>query len=783
MTFVLLIIAVTLLMAMAIAQFVGVRLLARKVDVSSALAERDRLDERPLPKTAVLLSLRGADPDLAIGLEALGRQTHPDYQVVVVIDSADDPSWVPVREALSRLPAGRIRVEVLRERRANCGLKCSALSQAYRSLDPSVRAIALVDADIVVHPEWLVRLVGPLRNESVGVVSGAQWFEPHDHDSGTWIRSIWNAGASVPTILLGHPWAGSCAMRRDDIERTGLIDRWERSIIDDGPIAQVAAEMGREVRFVPQTWMINREHCSRRFVGTYLKRMLTWSRHYESTYPLTVGHAVATVAIWGVAWAGLFQGLVLADPWRIRIGLTGGVAFWIAAVWGYRSVRRIAAGVAAATGEPLPRRGWADLLRVIWLVPATYLIYAWASVAALFVRRIQWRGVEYVLDRDSVRLTHYEPYRVAGTSTRSSVGTPQLAPVHDPSRGVGRIVVGLGIALQLSLLGSAAWTPRFAAVITPHRIAVSTTVGGRERIEPAESADRGAAEEAGDTVAAGAASSVGESTATGNVARLVVMGESFVGEPERAIGWERIDALAARIDAYLGSIADVEGRLIKQERIAGRLEAPTEIAFRQLSRPLAIRLLWTDTARGREVLFRTEPDGTETMLARQETVLGALVPTVSLSKDHAFTRSVSAHPVDELSIDYLRRQLKRYLNQAKRNPASIVELTDAADLEGVRCYRLSIVHPERGELAPTGYHRVEMFFDAETLFPLRWEKYHWPGWQGAEEYDAANPSVIPPLLEHFRVLEHHVNRGLTIDDFRTDHPEYGFGKAPIVPLE
>ena len=76
-----------------------------------------------------------------------------------------------------------------------------------------------------------------------------------------------------------------------------------------------------------------------------------------------------------------------------------------------------------------------------------------------------------------------------------------------------------------------------------------------------------------------------------------------------------------------------------------------------------------------------------------------------------------------------------------------------------------------------------MFFDAETLFPMRWEKYHWPGWQGAEEFDAANPTRIPPLLEHFRVLEHHVNSGLTIDDFRTDHPDYGFGKAPIVPLE
>lgn len=766
-------IAVGMLLIMAVAQFVGVWQLARHVSISRRAMESLDLNqstEANEPRAAILLSLRGADPDLLDGLLALGSQDYRDYQLVVVVDHERDPALAVAQQAQQQLPPGRIKVDVIRNRSIHCGLKCSALSQAYRDLDPEVQVIALVDADIVVNPTWLRRLTAPLCDPKVGVVSGAQWFEPQDNDTGTWMRSIWNAGASVPTILLGHPWAGSCAMRRTDIDATKLVERWERSIIDDGPIAHVAAEMKREVRFIPDAWMINREHCSRRFVGTYLTRMLTWSRLYESTYFVTVAHAVGTILLWALAWFSVLQGLIKAEPWRVWMGLVPALAFWLAAAAGYWLVRRVMKREAMARGEQVPERGLGEFFKVLWLIPSTYFVYAASSIAALRVKRIIWRGVEYRLEGGGVRMTHYEPFRAAPPGTRSSVDTPKIVHRRDPLSSLGLIALVLGMGLQATMLLKAAWSPQYAAAISPTRTTAQMTTAANEAMEL--SADATLPEVA---IAEGSS----ESQNSVEVVELPAVPPQATS-PET---WEVVDQFGLETDRLLARTRDVEGILIKQERIGGKLEPLATMEFQQLTEPLCIHLLWTDINKGREVLFRVEEDGSETMIARQETLFGALVPTVSLSKDHAFTRTVSAHPVDELSTVYLRKQLKRYLAQARRNPQALVELETSCRVGDRTLKRLTIVHPERNELAPVGYHRVDMYFDSESGFPIRWEKYHWPDWRGADEYDPAHPTETPPLLEYFELTEYQTNQGFSFADFGNDNPEFGFGKAPIVPFQ
>lgn len=765
-------IAVVMLLVMAGAQFVGVWQLTRHVAASRKA--NDRLSEQILgstqPRVAILLSLRGADPDLLDGLLALGRQDYANYQLSVVVDHERDPALTVARQAQSQLPAGRMQVDVIRNRSTSCGLKCSALAQAFRDLDSNVEVIALVDADIVVNQDWLRLLVAPLADPNVGVATGAQWFEPQDNDSGTWLRSIWNAGASVPTILLGHPWAGSCAMRRSDMIQTELVERWERSIIDDGPIAQVAAEMKREVRFVPSAWMINREHCSRKFVGTYLTRMLTWSRLYESTYSVTVGHAVGTIVLWSIAWLCMLQGLINAEPWRIWLGLIPAVAFWLAATIGYWLVRSVMKREASARGESLARRGIGEFIKVLWLVPTTYLVYAWSSVAALRVKRVIWRGVEYRLESGKVRMTHYEPFRAAPPGTRSSVDTPKIQKVREPLSKLGIAALLLGLGVQITLLLKCSWVPQYAAVITPTRTLAQFTSLPGEAVGFSSIATSHDNPE-----------SPGQTNGSAAIPDLTPVQEHRPAtSPET---WSSVDEFAKATDRMLVRVQDVTGILVKQERIGGKLESLATLEFRQLTSPLCIHLRWTETHAGREVLFRVEEDESETMIARQETFFGALVPTVSLSKDHPFTRTVSPHPIDELSTVYLRKQIKRYLAGARRNPQALVELEQECQVGDRLLTRLTIVHPERTELAPGGYHRVDMYFDHESGFPVRWEKYHWPDWRGADEYDPEHPSATLPLLEYFELRSWSVNEGLTFEDFSNDNPEFGFGKAPIVPFQ
>ena len=120
-----------------------------------------------LPRAAVLLSLRGADPQLAQGLRCLLRQDYPNYELHVVVDRRDDPAWQIVQNAADNHTRVPIHVAELREPLPTCSLKCSALVQMVSELDESCEVVALADADVLAHPCWLRELVAPLGDPDV----------------------------------------------------------------------------------------------------------------------------------------------------------------------------------------------------------------------------------------------------------------------------------------------------------------------------------------------------------------------------------------------------------------------------------------------------------------------------------------------------------------------------------------------------------------------------------------------------------------------------------------
>ena len=93
--------------------------------------------EEKMPKAAVLLALRGADPFLRQTLAGLLAQDYPDYQLVIVVDHAQDDACRLIEEVQSTDRSGRIRMAVLGQRLPSCSLKNSALIQAVNGLDES----------------------------------------------------------------------------------------------------------------------------------------------------------------------------------------------------------------------------------------------------------------------------------------------------------------------------------------------------------------------------------------------------------------------------------------------------------------------------------------------------------------------------------------------------------------------------------------------------------------------------------------------------------------------
>ncbi|MCA9269551.1 MAG: glycosyltransferase family 2 protein, partial [Planctomycetales bacterium] len=122
------------------------------------------LADAECPRATVIVALRGADPFLQDCLQAAMRQDYPDYQVLAIVDRADDPSWPTLNKIAAEAPPGRLRADVLRSPGATCSLKCSSLVQAIGQLDEACELVALLDADCVTHATWLRELAAPFAD-------------------------------------------------------------------------------------------------------------------------------------------------------------------------------------------------------------------------------------------------------------------------------------------------------------------------------------------------------------------------------------------------------------------------------------------------------------------------------------------------------------------------------------------------------------------------------------------------------------------------------------------
>lgn len=359
-------------------------------------ANQSRSSETRPGKVAVFLCLRGADPHLASCLRRLMLQDHPNYEVMVVVDSPQDPAWTMVNETIREFGTERLRAWSLTERRLTCGLKNSALVQLLDRLDESHQTVVLADADVQAQSTWLRQLIAPLSDSKVGAAFGNRWFLPKRTNLGSLVRQTWNAPGLIVMAAFKIPWAGSMAIRRELIDAAGVRDKWTKSIVDDGPIREAVMEQGLQLAFVPALIMANHEVCNLSFAYQFLRRQLTWTRTYvASLWPMMVGYHLLSltlaVAAIVVAIIGLSMQHYDVAAWAILANGTSWMIAWLQAVIIDAEARRVIRN----QGEPIDASFYATAFYVPFTIAIAAFLGLIASLSATFARRIVWRGVTY----------------------------------------------------------------------------------------------------------------------------------------------------------------------------------------------------------------------------------------------------------------------------------------------------------------------------------------------------------------------------------------------------
>jgi len=137
---------------------------------------RSPLPENP-PRVSIHIPAYRERPQmLKETLDSVAALDYPNFEAVVIINNTPEESyWKPIEEHCRRLG---VRFKFLNIPRLS-GFKAGALNEALKASDPDAEVIAVIDADYVVHKDWLRDLVPHFRDASVGLIQA-----PQDHRDG-----------------------------------------------------------------------------------------------------------------------------------------------------------------------------------------------------------------------------------------------------------------------------------------------------------------------------------------------------------------------------------------------------------------------------------------------------------------------------------------------------------------------------------------------------------------------------------------------------------------------
>ena len=364
-----------------------------------------------LPKAAVILCLRGADPSLSNCIEALLQQNYPEYDLKLIVDSQNDPAWHIAHYTINKLGKTNVQISHLQIIRHNCSLKCSSLIQAISDLDDSYQVVALVDADTIVHPNWLRELVSPLADTKIGVTTGNRWYVPSSNYWGSLVRYTGNISAVVQMYLFGIPWGGTLAIKTDVLRQTGLLEEWAQAFGEDLMMHNVLKKHGLQVKFVPSLIMVNREECDLLGIIEYLQRLLLYSRLYHPRWLAIVSEAVSSILfpslaillfLWSLGDAQWdVAGLLLQSYSIYTFGL---LLLMLMMELGVQPIIR-------AQNQRRTKLSIATVSKLLLAIPLTQWVYGLAMVSSFWISTVRWRGIIYrIYSPWNIRLVEYHPY-------------------------------------------------------------------------------------------------------------------------------------------------------------------------------------------------------------------------------------------------------------------------------------------------------------------------------------------------------------------------------------
>ncbi len=311
----------------------------------------------------VIVPCRGMDYSLEENLKSIKRQQYRDFKVLAVVDSEDD-------EAVPAIEKAGIEFTISSDDCTACSGKVRAISTAFEK-EKGYDIYVIADSDILVRPDWLLKLVSPFQSQHVGISTTVPYFYPV---GGFWskVKLVWGfvGLGMMESRLTRFGWGGSVAFRKEMLVGENL-EFFRTYVSDDIALTKICKNLGYSIAYV-------REAMPRVNSPDDFKTFIEWANRQTA---LSV-YSTRNVLTYGLLFYGA-QNLLFIST--IILGILVAPIFFIflapMVINSSRSVKR-------AGNWPV----WS--FAIGFLIP---FLYFYNLVKAARMEKISWRGREYPL--------------------------------------------------------------------------------------------------------------------------------------------------------------------------------------------------------------------------------------------------------------------------------------------------------------------------------------------------------------------------------------------------
>ncbi len=346
------------------------------------------LPESDLPPVSILKPLKGVDPEIWESFCSHCEQEYPQFQLIFGVSDPDDPAIEVVRKLQAKYPDLPIELIVC-NRVLGANIKVSNLVQMLPAAHHEL--LLINDSDIRVPSEYLRKVVTPLADPSVGLVT-CLYRGVAGPTLGSRLEALGISTDFIPGVLSARVFerglrfglGSTLAFRRRDLEAIGGFEPLLDYLADDYELGRRIALTGKRVElsaaavttFLPAYTL-----------RQFFRHQLRWSR------------TIRDARRWG--YAGLL--FTFGLPWALVTLLAARGAAWAWGLFALTFTARLALGI--GTAVLVLRDG--QVIRNIVLLPLRDLIAPLVWAASFVGNRIHWRGE--IFDLKDGRLTIVTP--------------------------------------------------------------------------------------------------------------------------------------------------------------------------------------------------------------------------------------------------------------------------------------------------------------------------------------------------------------------------------------